>query len=185
MVALAAVLALGCGDDQGAPDGGPGDAGFDVAVADVGLEDVGADAGEGDAGWCVSTECTTRLRFDDTCMEVPLTDYSCDAGSGFYDGVCNAIDECIGTPCECLEGACCDGCHFLARDEECAGSPSGGPNTFCSGHEAFWEIRERYCDGDSAACGERYSVLSTTSGACPSGTTCNDNGVEGMRCRPL
>lgn len=183
MVALAAVLALGCGDEGGADAGT--DAGVDVAVADMGggADGGDGDAGEADAGWCLSTPCMTRLRVGDTCVDQPRTGFSCDAGPGFYDGECISPTECVGTPCECSEGPCCDGCLFVAMGEPCAGQPVPGRNKSCSGATATWDILEYYCDGDSAACGGNNSIVGEGSGTCPEGMVCRPGGAEGMRCQ--
>lgn len=62
--------------------------------------------------------------------------------------------QCVGTPCECDEGACCDGCWFLDAGTVCE---TGDERDWCSAFETCGASRvrqqkQRLCTGQSAGC---------------------------------
>jgi hypothetical protein len=69
-------------------------------------------------------------------------------------------DATIPDGCECAEGPCCDGCHFLAADVVCVDDGMIGPAT-CAGWSEINEpgnrriaspLGDRYCSGASSLC---------------------------------
>jgi hypothetical protein len=185
LVALV-TLALGCGETQGVTDDAGSDAeAVDLGGLDVAVDDAGSDAGpEVDAGWCVSEPCIQRLNYFGECMDNVMTDFPCEAPAGTYDGVCSAAGVCVGTPCECSEGPCCDGCLLLAEDARCNMAPDEGP-TICDGQDALWDLHFRLCDGGESDCGDRFETDGQGTGRCPVGTQCDSNAPQGMRCSDL
>lgn len=182
MVALLLMLSA-CGTTEGVSGDASADAQQqDADAVDMGGDDAG-DGGAGDAGWCVSSPCTQRLRFDADCVENPKTGFACDAGPGFYDGECNAVDECVGEPCECSDGPCCDGCFFFDVNALCD-LPADEGITVCDGSVAQWDLIYRQCD-PGGVCSSRQFVSGTGSSPCPQGTYCDSSSERGMRCRPI
>jgi len=80
--------------------------------------------------------------------------FACDDGDErTLDDRCDS-GQCIGTPCEYDEGACCDGCNFLPADTVCE---AGEEREWCSAFETCGASRvrqeeQRRCSGDSGAC---------------------------------
>lgn len=188
MVALLLMLSA-CGSQvdvgsDASADAQPQDAdAVDVGSADADGDAGGADAGDHDAGWCVSSPCTQRLRLDADCIENPKTGFACDAGPGFHDGECNAVDQCVGEPCECTAGPCCDGCFFFDVNALCD-LPADEGITVCDGAVAQWDLIYRQCD-PGGVCSPRQVVSGTGSSPCPQGTYCDSSSERGMRCRPI
>ena len=176
LVALALTLCA-CGSVDGALDGGS-----DADTRDYGVVvyDMATPRDMGEP--CVSEPCIQRsLIAGGVCVEDVRETFSCDPGPLAYDGRCNAVGECVGTPCECTaDSGCCDGCHIIAEDEPCNDPPVEGP-TVCSGN-VLWEIRAHLCDGATTECGERYTVTGMGQNTCPAGRICNEGAPQGMRC---
>lgn len=127
MAVLVMGLALGCGTAEVAP----GDQGADAVVLDLASDDGAGDTGtedegvEEDAGWCVSDQCITRLRFDHTCLENVRNDFPCDdEDERTYDDRCSAVGVCEGVVCECdAVAGCCDGCNYMPAGDPCTTAP--------------------------------------------------------------
>lgn len=120
---------------------------------------------DGTCGAATGSPCDALLDSDvcqaATCDEVDGCSIR-SVGQGFEcdDGDPRTLDDrcdsgqCVGTPCECEEGACCDGCNFLPADTVCE---TGEERETCSAFETCGasrvrQVEQRRCSGDSAAC---------------------------------
>lgn len=75
------------------------------------------------------------------------------------DGSCRSDDSCGGI-CECTNGTCCDGCHFLPSSERCddtAITTEYQCNGDCGGSGQRRRLF-RHCSGSSTDCGEENPV---------------------------
>ena len=204
MVALV-VLALGCGDGQALPDGGALDAGADAETTDVAVVDLGpvgqcdgmpdlspCDDGQGhttDAcigGVCVgrtcsaiNTRCNTRRLTVEGCEGVPANDgATCDDRDAFTrNDECRA-GACVGAPCACPEGPCCNAtCGFREAGAECARRGAVTCQGRC-GAASSVVTTVQACTGTSGAC-DGVVTSDRESGTCPANYICEPGEWDG------
>lgn len=140
------------GDASVAPDARI-DAGADAGETELDAGPAPHDAGGPDAGCACSgvSECC------DGCMPISGECSSPISGTG-GDAAC-MDGECIGEPCECDSGPCCDGCFFRPATYQCATGVIYEASCWtlsdaCSGYSPRIEERvgNQFCEGASAEC---------------------------------
>lgn len=106
----------------------------------------------------LSDDSMTCIHSDDYCREVnpatceitPVRQNRICQADGQYDGRCTDSGFCEGTPCECLNGSCCDGCFYLHERTIC------GYNRWseCSedGSQVLKFDGQQWCSGASEKC---------------------------------
>jgi hypothetical protein len=115
-----------------------------------------------------------------------------DDNAGTYNDTCNN-GACVGTPCECSSGPCCDGCHFRANthiceDDVAIAGDCDGPydqvTASCGGTPSIiLTMGDRYCSGSSSQCsGGTVANGITVHGFC---TQVQDDGMGSMPSNPL
>lgn len=132
------------------------------AGADAGEEprrDGGHDAGVDDAGPDAGCECSSTSECCDSCHAISegVTCSSPEPGTG-GTSTC-AGGRCLGEPCECSDGPCCDGCFFrpathvceseIVYANRCVTESEACPGYFDRLDES---IGNRHCPGDADDC---------------------------------
>jgi len=87
-----------------------------------------------------------------------------------YDDICIG-GECIGQPCECSSGDCCDGCHVLPVDTRCSENVIDGYSCGCPDY-LYENIHFYRCDGLSANGCNKLSSSSTLIESCGKDRVC-------------
>lgn len=115
-----------------------------------------------------------------------------DGNAATYADLCTG-GACVGTPCECSSGPCCDGCHIRDTSHKCL---EDGPvaaecygavtqvTVSCSGHTNIrFTVGDRFCDGTSTACtGAAVPTATTIQGTC---AVIDPDGMPGSAVNPL
>lgn len=162
------------------PDGVACDDGDATTYADT------CDAGECIGVSCVSEPCVLREWTGTRCNATFQREGICDDGDpSTYDDHCVYPGTCEGYPCECSEGACCDGCHLRPVGTVC--EPMRVIESTCSGVAGLCggttRVTERHaevqCSGISSACdGAATELPASTSYQCGDGASCRDGVCE-------
>src|SRR5687767_5842818 len=163
------MLALGCGDDDGAADGGA-DAG-----ADGGVEDAGPDAGPPDAwpppgpAWCEVCRRDTECGEGNLCLVLDRDERSCgracesDADCSDLGAGVTCVEEVPGMPRQCRPTS--GTCVTVAAGTECAGpADCGGPYDRCVDADGLGSVCTSRCAID-ADCPRGFRFCRDVAGA--------------------
>lgn len=96
---------------------------------------------------------------DSSAMDTSVQESGVDASDSTIDAIVDSGPDVADTSvCECLAGACCDGCHFRPASHVCATSRTDGTclgsSTFCGGKARTLTYGElaTHCTGNTTAC---------------------------------